>query len=280
MGIERAVRIRSIQEPVPAFLVGNDVDDTSNGIRSETYGNHTFIYLYTVGKAHRNIVQAEGASHTFLRHTVNEHLDVLSAKTVQHQLHIRTYPTRLTEFHARSLGQGIAQILRGVLEFLCIDCHSIECRPLHPAYSGRNDSHLVQLLRFGSDGYVQLHPLIIDQFHLFLHLCITYGRHHQRIVAGRRLDVIEAFLIRGSSITRPFQINSRKIHRFFFRRNDSTRNHPSSPLRMYRQRSQQKEKQQREFKCICFQFYNNYNVVSKPVQRSLLTASCAITYCR
>ncbi|EDO51886.1 hypothetical protein M093_2157 [Bacteroides uniformis str. 3978 T3 i] len=49
---------------------------------------------------------------------------------------------------------------------------------------------------------------------------------------------------------------------------------------MYRQRSQQKEKQQREFKCICFQFYNNYNVVSKPVQRSLLTASCAITYCR
>ena len=35
-----------------------------------------------------------------------------------------------------------------------------------------------------------------------------------------------------------------------------------------------------EFKCICFQFYNNYNVVSKPVQRSLLTASCAITYCR
>ena len=280
VGIERTIRIRSIQEPVPAFLVGDNIDDPANGIRSKAYGNYPFIYLYTVSEVHRDIVQAEGAPDSFLRHPVNEYLDVLSAEAVQHELHVRTYPTRLTKLHARSLGQGIAQILRGVLQFLSIDRHRIERRPFHPAHSGRNDGHLIQLLRLGSNGDILLHPLTFNQLYLLFYFRIAYGRYNQRIITGRRLDVIEAFLIGGSSITCPFQIHGCKIYSFFFRGKDSARNHPSPSLRIDRERHLQKNEQKRKSKCICFQFYNDYDVVNKPVQRSILATIRTIAYCR
>ena len=135
MRIERTVRVGRIQKPAAAFLVRNDIDNSADSIRSEAHRHYAFIHFDTVGKIHRDIVQPERASDTFLRNTVNKHLYVFPAEAVQHELHVRTYPARLAQFHARRFGQCVTQVLRGVLQLFRIHRHSIECRPLDAAYA-------------------------------------------------------------------------------------------------------------------------------------------------
>ena len=135
MRIKRAIRIRGIRKPAVALLLGDDIHHTSNGIRAKTDRYHAFIDFDTLGKVHRDIVQSKGTSHPFLRHAINKHLDMLSAEAVHHQLHVRTHAARLAKLHARRLRQRIAQALGRILKLLRIQCHGIECRALHTAYS-------------------------------------------------------------------------------------------------------------------------------------------------
>ena len=109
MGIERTVGIRSVQMPSPAAFVGHDIDDTSQSIRAESYGNYTFIYFDAFGEVDRNVIDVESRTGSFLRHSVDKYLHMFARKTVQHQLHIRAYAARLTQFQSRKLHQGFAQ---------------------------------------------------------------------------------------------------------------------------------------------------------------------------
>ena len=126
MCIKRTIRVGCIQEPATALLVSNNIDDTANSIGTEPHRHYPFINLNPVGKIHRNIIQSERVSHSFLWYTVNEYLNVLPAESVQHELHIRTYAARFTKFHTRCFGQSIAQILRRILQFFRINSHCIE----------------------------------------------------------------------------------------------------------------------------------------------------------
>ena len=177
MCIERTVGVGSIQKPTLTFLVGDDIDHSANGIRTETYRYHPFVYFDAVGKVYRDVVQAERASYTFLWYTVNKHLDVLAAKTVQHELHVRTYAARFTEFHSRCFGQCVAQILRCILKFFCIDSHCVECRSFDSADSRRSYHHFIQ---FGSRRFyhdVQFVSFPFGQVHFSLYRFESYGRY-------------------------------------------------------------------------------------------------------
>ena len=93
----------------PKVVVADPVENTIRikaavmeaAASSEAHRHYAFIHFNTVGKIHRDIVQPERASDTFLRNTVDKHLYVFPAEAVQHELHVRTYPARLAQFHAR-----------------------------------------------------------------------------------------------------------------------------------------------------------------------------------
>ena len=115
MRIKRSVRIRGIQKPAFLILFSNNIDHSADSVRSETDGNDTFIHLNALGIIDRNIIQTERTPDTFLRDTVNKHLDMFTAESVHHQLHIRTYTARFSDFHTRSLCQSLTQILCRIL---------------------------------------------------------------------------------------------------------------------------------------------------------------------
>ena len=109
MRIERTVGIRSVQVPFTAMLVGHNVDDSSQSIRAEPYGNYTFIYFDALGKVHGDVIDVKGRTRSFLRYSVDKDFHVLARKAVKHQLHIRTYPTRLAQLQSWKLHQGFTQ---------------------------------------------------------------------------------------------------------------------------------------------------------------------------
>ena len=222
MRIERTVRVGRIQKPAAAFLVRNDIDNPADGIRAESHRNYALVHLDAVGKIHGDIVQRKRASDAFLRHAVYKDLYMLPAEAVQHELHVRPYPARLAQFHSRRFGQCIAQVSGSVLQLFRIHRHGVECRPLDTAHARRHHRYFVQLLSFGGDCDILPHPLPSDQRPRFLYGFIADGRHHQRIVARRRTHMIDTFLIGYSPVTGPFQIDRRKIHDFFLRRQDFT----------------------------------------------------------
>ena len=82
--MKRAIRIGRIEKPGPTMLVCHHIHDSSQCIRSEFYRNHSFIYFNAIGKVHRNIVQAESSTGSFLRYSIDENLDVLPAEPIQH----------------------------------------------------------------------------------------------------------------------------------------------------------------------------------------------------
>lgn len=59
MRIERAERIGGVEKPVAAFLVRHDVDNATDGIRSETDGDYSFIYFDAFSEIDRYVVQGE-----------------------------------------------------------------------------------------------------------------------------------------------------------------------------------------------------------------------------
>ena len=68
--------------PAPAAFVGHNVDDTTQGIRAESYGNYTFIYFDAFGKIDGDVVDIEGGSRSFLRYAVDKYFHMFARKTV------------------------------------------------------------------------------------------------------------------------------------------------------------------------------------------------------
>ena len=142
--VERPVAVRRVQKPGTALLVCHDVDDAPYGIRAEAHGHHALVYLDALGKVHGDVVQPERTAHALLRHPVDEHLDVLAAEAVQHQLHVRPHAASLPQFHARRLCQGFAEALGGVLHLARVHRHGVEGRTFQPAHPVGHHDHLVQ----------------------------------------------------------------------------------------------------------------------------------------
>ena len=85
MGVERAIAVAGID--VGAWtVVGDDVDDTADGIAAEVDGHHTFIHLQLRGKACGDVVQSEAGVGVVHRHAVEEHLDMLACESVEVEL--------------------------------------------------------------------------------------------------------------------------------------------------------------------------------------------------
>ena len=145
--IERAVGIRRIDEPPAAFLVGDNVDYAADSVGSEAYGDDTFIHFYAVGEVHGDVVQAERRAHSLLLHAVDEHLYVLAAEAVEHEIHVRAHPAALAELQSGSLGEGLAQRLGGVEHAFSVNGHGVVCRVLHAAHAGRHHRHLGKMYR-------------------------------------------------------------------------------------------------------------------------------------
>lgn len=115
MGVERAIGIGGISIPTPCFFVRDYIDHTSDGIRSEPDRYHTLVHFDSLGKTYRYIIEVKCLTGTFLRHSVNKDFDVFATEPVEHQLHIRAYTTRFSEFYARQLRKCIAQTFGRIL---------------------------------------------------------------------------------------------------------------------------------------------------------------------
>ena len=178
MRIERPVWIRSIQEPFVPVLLGDDIDNTSDSVCSETHRYHTLIDLYTLGIIHRNVIQSERTADTFLRNPIDKDLDMLAGKSIHHQLHIRADTAGLSDLHSGRLSQGFTQVLGWILQGFRIEGHGIERRTLEPGHAIRNDNHLIQLRSLRADYHIHLCPFPTHQFHGFLYRLISDSRYY------------------------------------------------------------------------------------------------------
>ena len=133
VGVERAVRVGGIDKPAVAFLLGDDVDDPTDGIRAELDWHDAFVDFDPLGEVDGDVVQAERAADPFLGNPVDEDLDMLAAEPVQGELHVRSYAARFADFEAGGFGQRIAQVAGGILQVAGIDGHGVECRTSGPA---------------------------------------------------------------------------------------------------------------------------------------------------
>ena len=144
MSIERTIGIRRVEMPSAVTLVGHHVYYTADGIGTESHWHHSLIHLYSVGKAHWNVVKTERRSHTFLRHTVDKHFYPFAAESIHHQRHVGTHSSRLPQLQTGSFRECVAQVFCRILHFLGIYGNSVECRLLHPAHTTSHNNHLVK----------------------------------------------------------------------------------------------------------------------------------------
>ena len=175
VGVERAIRVGGIQVPALALFGGDDIDHAAQRVRAEAHGNHAFVDLDALGIVHRQVVEVERLPCPFLRHPINEDLDMAAAEAVQHQLHVRAHAATLAELHARSLGQGVAQGLGGIVQLGGIHGHGVVGRTLHAAHAGSGDHHLIQLAVFGAEGEVLHEVLTAAQGDFFFDCLIADG---------------------------------------------------------------------------------------------------------
>ena len=67
MGVERAVGVGGVEEPAPAVVfVGDDVDDSAQGIGAEAYGDDSFVDFDAFGVVDGQVVEVQGLSGSFL----------------------------------------------------------------------------------------------------------------------------------------------------------------------------------------------------------------------
>lgn len=164
--VERAVRIGGIGEPPARLFLCHDVDDPAQRVGTEPYGDDTFVHLNALGEAHRDVVKSERTPHTFLRNSVDEHLYMLAAETVDHQLHVRAHASALAQFHSWRGGERVAQVLCGVLHASRINGNGVVGRTLHPADTCRRDRHGIKFYNVG--GEFEIEPLQSVAAHLYL----------------------------------------------------------------------------------------------------------------
>ncbi|GAY29059.1 tonB-dependent receptor [Prevotella sp. MGM1] len=86
--------------PTATSFICDYIYYTANGVGTEAHRHDSFVYLYTLGKAHRDIVQVKRLSGSFMWHTIDENFDVFAAEAIKHKLHVGTHTTRFAEFYA------------------------------------------------------------------------------------------------------------------------------------------------------------------------------------
>ena len=59
MGIERAVRIRRVNQPAAAIFLCHDINHTAYRISGKTYRHNSLVNLYTFSKSYRYIIETE-----------------------------------------------------------------------------------------------------------------------------------------------------------------------------------------------------------------------------
>ena len=141
---------------------------------------------------------------------------MFATETIQHQLHIRTYPTRLTEFHSRSFSQSITQILGRILELFCIYSYRIECGTFHTGNPVRYHYHFLQLSHRRGNHYIHPNPFSMNQSYGLFYSLISYSRNNQCVFPCRCMEMIDTFFIRCTSISCTLQIYGCKIYDFLF----------------------------------------------------------------
>ena len=165
---------------------------------------------------------------------------MLSAETVEHQLHVRSYAARLTEFHPGRFAECIAQVLGGVLQFLRIYRDGVECRAFQAADSVGDNNHFVEFFRLWSDGDILFYTLPVDQFDLFFYCLVADGGYDQCIISCRGFQMIDTFFVSRPPVICSFQIDRCKIDDLFFRRYYFPRDHRAA-LCFCRDRKKYKE---------------------------------------
>ena len=111
--------------PARLWSLGDDVDDSTDGIGAESDGDNAFVDLDAPSKIDGDIIESEGAAHSFLGHSVDKDLDVLATEAVERDVHVRTHATGLAHFHARCRGQRLAEGLGGVLQRARVDSDGV-----------------------------------------------------------------------------------------------------------------------------------------------------------
>ena len=205
--IERAVGIRRIDEPPAAFLVGDNVYYAADSVGSEAYGDDTFIHFYAVGEVHGDVVQAERRAHSLLRHSVDEHLDVLAAEAVEHEVHVRTYAAALAELQSGSLGEGLAKAFCSIKHATGVNSHGVVGRVLDAAYACRHYRNLAQLYGFLVYAYVHFNTFSGTDGHLLLHRLVAHGRNNERVLSRRSLYMVQSLGVGGAAVARAFQLH-------------------------------------------------------------------------
>ena len=243
------------------MLGGDDVDHTSQSIRTEAYGHHSLVDLNTFGVVHGEVIQVQCLPCPFLWHTVDEDLDMTAAEAVQHQLHVRTHAATLAQLHAGRLGQGIAQGLGGVVQFGGIHRHGIIGRTLHTSHPGGCDHYFVQLPVLGAEGKIQYPVCASLQVDFLLHRLITHGRHHQGILPFGSTKAVAAFRVHVCAVRGAFQIDAGKVDDFALGRGDAPAQFDAVcmmvPATMLGpSHGDGKEYQQKRQDCLCIHTYS------------------------
>ena len=123
--VERAAGVGSVDVPARLWSLGDDVDDSTDGIGAESDGDNAFVDLDALGKIDGDIIESEGAAHPFLGHSVDKDLNVLATEAVERDVHVRTHATGFAHFHTRCRAQRLAEGLGGVLQRARVDSDGV-----------------------------------------------------------------------------------------------------------------------------------------------------------
>lgn len=214
VGVERAVRIRGIGKPTEFPLVGDDIDDPAQGIGTETDGNHPTVDLDAFGEVHRQVVQIEGCSGSFLRYAVDKDLDVFARKTVEHELHVRTHSARLAQLDARNGGQHFGQVLIQSGHTFQVYGHCVECRFVDAAHVAGFHFHFGQFHIFLVHFDIQLLAFAGLESDGTFHRGVPHSLKHQCMFSRIDFQMIDSFFVGACSDRSPFDLYGSKVHDF------------------------------------------------------------------
>ena len=226
VGVERAVGVGGIDMPAPALAVGDDVDDSPQGIGAEPYRHYPFINFDAVGKVDGNVVQPERAAHPLLRYAVDEYLDVFPAEPVERDGGARPHAARFAHLHAGYFGQRAGQVAGRVVQPLGVDGHGVVGRAVDAAHPvGAGHGNFAQRFDFGLDDDVEFYPLSIDDFDLPLYCLVAECGDNQRVFPDRRFDAENPLFVGLAATARAFEVGGGKGDGFVAAGDDAPREH-------------------------------------------------------
>ena len=214
VGVERAVGVGSVGEPLLPPLVGDDVHHAPDGIRAESHGHHAAVHLDALGEVHRQVVQVECRARPFLRHAVDEHFHVAAREAVKHELHVRTHASRLAELDPRHGGQGFRQVLVQSGHAFEVQCHGVEGRAVDAGHVAGLHLHLRQFDVSRPHPHVELLSFAGAERDGVFHRFISHGPDHQRVPSGFQAQVVDAPFIGARTCGRAFDLYGGEVHDF------------------------------------------------------------------